>query len=96
MSNIKFEIVKVTSIADLTIALLTQSLEGKDGFRKTNKQIANEINEVRKASGDPMKTSTTPECVAWYASRLRDEVFAAKHGIKEYKALMAYKTSKSD
>lgn len=93
----EIQYVKATSIAQITILLLCRELEGKEGFRMTNKQIAAEINRLRVEAGDVKAATkgTSPECVAWYASKLRDETFAAKHGVVNYKPLMAYKTDKS-
>lgn len=71
------------SIGDLTIKLLTTPINPDaapdEQVRLTNEEIATQVTRAypdRKANG-------AKQCVAWYASKLRDSAYRAKHGGKE-------------
>lgn len=86
----KYETVKVSTKAQMIIDLLQTDLEGKPGFRLTNGEIAKLVRDQFEGSGRPGK-GTTPACIAWYASKLKNPEFAIKYGIENYQPRMAYK-----
>jgi len=71
MENIKVEVVKVASKAELTCKLLTDPVG--DGIRRSNQEI---LSEVVKAFG-----SGSINCVRWYSSKVSKDVFTLKYGL---------------
>jgi hypothetical protein len=78
--NVKLEVIKAVSIADMTIKLLMKTKDGQFGY--SNSEIAEMI---RKATG----SNTSPACVAWYRSHMKNKSFAQKHGIVNYIPVIA-------
>ncbi len=76
----KLEVIKATSIAELTIALLMRKRENGCGY--SNGEIAAMIKRDVKGS------NTSPACVAWYRSHMKNAGFAAKHGVTNYVPLI--------
>lgn len=74
--NMKLEVIKAVSIADLTIQLLMKQKSVGFGFSNT------EIADMIKKNVDGSKTSS--QCVAWYRSHMKKAEFAKKHGIVNY------------
>lgn len=80
--SIEFK-VNHNSIGSMTIELLTTPINPEAApeqwVRLTNDEIAQQVTRAypdRKANG-------AKQCVAWYASKLRDSAYRAKHGGKE-------------
>ena len=71
MSNIKVEVVKVKSKAELTCRLLTTPVG--DGICRSYAEI---LEEVVKAFG-----TGSINCVRWYASKVRKGEFTEKYGL---------------
>lgn len=73
-SEIKVEVVKVATIQDLTIKLLTTPVG--EGIRLNNQEIVEKLLETFGKG--------SINCVRWYSSKLRkDRKYQLKYGIEE-------------